>query len=180
MFLRHGRSLVLTVPWFWLLLFFAVPFFILLRISVTDMGEGLNPFAPLVTSDNGQVSLHLKLSNYVSLLHDADSGWLQTLYTESYLLSLKYALWTTLLCLFFGYPFAYFLARSQPSVRPLLLLMVMLLLQLIVMASPLLNLKQKNSRAQKVKLNAGSSITMRSKNLCYRISLGHVKLCKSH
>jgi len=31
-----------------------------------------------------------------------------------------------LLCLFFGYPFAYFLARSKPSVRPLLLLMVML------------------------------------------------------
>ena len=83
MFLRHGRSLVLTVPWFWLLLFFAVPFFILLRISVTDMGEGLNPFAPIIASDNGQVSLLLKLSNYVSLLHDADSGWLQTLYTES-------------------------------------------------------------------------------------------------
>ena len=126
MFLHHGRSLVLTVPWFWLLLFFAVPFFILLRISVTDMGEGLNPFAPIIASDNGQLSLHLKLSNYVSLLYDADSGWLQTLYTESYLLSLKYALWTTLLCLFFGYPFAYFLARSKPSVRPLLLLMVML------------------------------------------------------
>ena len=31
-----------------------------------------------------------------------------------------------MLCLFFGYPFAYFLARSKPSVRPLLLLMVML------------------------------------------------------
>jgi putrescine transport system permease protein len=125
-FLRHGRKFVLTLPWFWLLLFFAVPFFILLRISVTDMGEGLNPFAPLVTSENGELSLHLKLSNYASLLHDSDNGWLQTLYTESYLLSLKYALWTTLLCLFFGYPFAYFLARSRPSIRPLLLLMVML------------------------------------------------------
>jgi putrescine transport system permease protein len=30
------------------------------------------------------------------------------------------------LCLFFGYPFAYFLARSPSSIRPLLLLMVML------------------------------------------------------
>ena len=39
---------------------------------------------------------------------------------------MKYALWTTLLCLFFGYPFAYFLARSPAAVRPLLLLMVML------------------------------------------------------
>ena len=124
--LRFGRHGVLAVPWFWLLLFFAVPFFILLRISVTDMGEGLDPFAPLIESRNGQVMLHLKLANYVSLLKDTDTGWFQTLYTESYLLSLKYALWTTLLCLLAGYPFAYFLARSQPSVRPMLLLMVML------------------------------------------------------
>jgi putrescine transport system permease protein len=87
--LRFGRHGVLSVPWFWLLLFFAVPFFILLRISVTDMGEGLDPFAPLIETRNGQVMLHLKLANYVSLLKDTDTGWLQTLYTESYLLSLK-------------------------------------------------------------------------------------------
>ena len=123
---QRGRALVLGVPWFWLLLFFAVPFFILLRMSVTDMGEGLDPFAPLIQTNAGQVSLHLKLANYISLLLDTDSGWGQTLYIESYALSLKYALWTTLLCLFFGYPFAYFLARSDSQVRPLLLLMVML------------------------------------------------------
>ena len=124
--LRYGRLGLVSVPWFWLLLFFAVPFFILLRISVTDMGEGLDPFAPLIETRNGQVMLHLKLANYVSLFKDMDTGWLQTLYTESYLLSLKYALWTTLLCLLVGYPFAYFVARSQPAVRTLLLLMVML------------------------------------------------------
>lgn len=119
--------MLLAVPWFWLLLFFAVPFFILLRISVTDMGEGLDPFAPLAEIRDGHLLLHLKLANYLTLLQDVDTGnWLQTLYTESYLLSLKYALWTTLLCLFFGYPFAYFLARSPAAVRPLLLLMVML------------------------------------------------------
>lgn len=123
---KRGRALVLGIPWFWLLLFFAVPFFILLRISVTDMGEGLNPFAPLIRNDTGQLSLHLKLSHYVSLLLDLETGWGDTLYIESYGLSLKYAFWTTLLCLFFGYPFAYFLARSEPRVRPLLLLMVML------------------------------------------------------
>jgi putrescine transport system permease protein len=91
------------------------------------MGEGLDPFAPLAEIRDGHLLLHLKLANYLTLLQDVDTGnWLQTLYTESYLLSLKYALWTTLLCLFFGYPFAYFLARSPAAVRPLLLLMVML------------------------------------------------------
>ena len=123
---QRGRSLVLGIPWFWLLLFFAVPFLILLRISVTDMGEGLDPFAPLVQTNAGEVTLHLKLANYVSLLLDADAGWGQTLYVESYVLSVKYAFWTTVLCLFFGYPFAYFLARSAPHLRPLLLLLVML------------------------------------------------------
>jgi len=123
---QRGRSLVLGIPWFWLLLFFAVPFFILLRMSVTDMGEGLDPFAPLVQTQAGQVTLHLKFANYVSLLLDTDLGWGQTLYLESYVLSVKYAFWTTLLCLLLGYPFAYFLARSEPHLRPLLLLMVML------------------------------------------------------
>ena len=126
LFVPQGRSLVLAVPWFWLLLFFAVPFVILLRISVTDMGEGLDPFAPLAELRDGHLMLHLKFSNYVSLMDDADTGWLHTLYTESYLLSLKYALLTTALCLFLGYPFAYFMARSPENLRPLLLLMVML------------------------------------------------------
>ena len=31
-----------------------------------------------------------------------------------------------MLCLLIGYPFAYFIARSAPSVRPALLMMVML------------------------------------------------------
>ncbi|NDC61039.1 MAG: ABC transporter permease subunit [Betaproteobacteria bacterium] len=124
--LQRGRGLVLAVPWFWLLLFFAVPFLILLRISVTDMGEGLDPFAPLVHMDAGRATLHLKLANYLSLLIDPESGWGETLYIESYGLSLKYALWTTVLSLLLGYPFAYFLARSSPKIRPLLLLMVML------------------------------------------------------
>lgn len=123
---QRGRSLVLGIPWFWLLLFFAVPFLILLRISVTDMGEGLDPFAPLVQTNAGEITLHLKLANYVSLLLDVDAGWGQTLYVESYVLSVKYAFWTTVLCLVLGYPFAYFLARSAPHLRPLLLLLVML------------------------------------------------------
>ena len=60
LFVPQGRSLVLAVPWFWLLLFFAVPFVILLRISVTDMGEGLDPFAPLAELRDGHLMLHLK------------------------------------------------------------------------------------------------------------------------
>lgn len=125
--LRLGRRTVLGIPTVWLWVFFAVPFLILLRLSVTDMGDQLNPFASLLShTETGGWKLHLKLSHYISLVVD-DSGALgQTLYTESYLLSLKYAFWTTIFCLLLGYPFAYFMARSAAHHRPLLLLMVML------------------------------------------------------
>ncbi len=125
--LRLGRRTVLGIPFVWLCIFFAVPFLILLRLSVTDMGDQLNPFASLLShTEAGGWKLHLKLSNYLSLFVDESGEWGQTLYTESYVLSLKYAFWTTFFCLVLGYPFAYFLARSPDYARPILLLMVML------------------------------------------------------
>jgi putrescine transport system permease protein len=125
--LRLGRRTVLGIPFVWLWVFFAVPFLILLRLSVTDMGDQLNPFASLLShTEAGGWKLHLKLSHYISLVVDDSGEFGQTLYTESYLLSLKYAFWTTFFCLLLGYPFAYFLARSSANTRPVLLLLVML------------------------------------------------------
>jgi putrescine transport system permease protein len=125
--LRLGRRTVLGIPFVWLWVFFAVPFLILLRLSVTDMGDQLNPFASLLShTEAGGWKLHLKVSHYISLVVDDSGEFGQTLYTESYLLSLKYAFWTTFFCLLLGYPFAYFLARSSANTRPVLLLLVML------------------------------------------------------
>jgi len=120
------RRLVIGVPYLWLLVFFALPFLILLRISITDMGEGVNPFAPILASTDGKWQLILKLDNFLALFRDENGEWGATLYTDAYLTSLKYALWTTLSCLFIGYPFAYFMARAKPSRRPIYLMMVML------------------------------------------------------
>lgn len=126
-FLRPGRRTVIGIPNLWLWVFFAAPFLILLRLSVTDMGEQLNPFAPLLThSDAEGWKLNLKLSHYLSLLIDRNGQWGDTLYIGSYLLSLKYAFWTTVFCLILGYPFAYFIARSSEHVRTVLLMLVML------------------------------------------------------
>ncbi|MDP2065501.1 MAG: ABC transporter permease [Burkholderiaceae bacterium] len=109
----------------WLLVFFFLPFLVLLYISFVDMGNGVNPFKPIWDSETGVLSL--KYENYWSIFRDGDGGALfETLYIEAYLRSLGYALWTALLCLFLGYPFAYFIARSSPAARPALLMMVML------------------------------------------------------
>ncbi len=121
-----GRDAVLAIPFGWLVVFFALPFLILLRISVTDMGELLDPFAPIFRYENHFWHIHIKPEVFLSLFQDEDQKWGHTLYVESYLLSLKYAFWTTSICLLVGYPFAYFLARSNPAYRSLLLLMVML------------------------------------------------------
>ena len=131
---RHtlGRRLVIGVPYGWLVLFFVLPFLILLRISVTDMGAGVDPFAPVVERVDGAWRLVLKVQNYLSIFHDSaqsgvgGSGTGPTIYVEAYLTSLKYAFFTMVLCLGLGYPFAYFLARARPAVRPVLLMLVML------------------------------------------------------
>jgi putrescine transport system permease protein len=119
-----GRRFVIGVPYVWLLLFFVLPFLILLRISVTDMGNGVDPFAPLIETSGDAWRLMLEFKNYIAIFSDAVDG--KTIYVDAYQTSLKYAALTTLLCLLIGYPFAYFLARCHASVRPALLMLVML------------------------------------------------------
>jgi putrescine transport system permease protein len=126
---RLGRRFVIGVPYVWLLLFFLLPFLILLRISVTDMGNGVDPFAPLIKTVDASWHILLRFGNYVSIFTDSAAGaegFGYTIYMEAYRTSLKFASLTTLLCLLIGYPFAYFLARSRPSIRPALLMLVML------------------------------------------------------
>ena len=122
--LNSGRRFVIGVPYIWLLLFFATPFLILLRISVTDMASGVDPFAPLIDTSGDAWRLMLEFKNYTSIFSDGVDG--STIYVDAYKTSLKYAALTTLLCLLIGYPFAYFLARCKPSIRPSLLMLVML------------------------------------------------------
>jgi putrescine transport system permease protein len=112
-----GRLAVIGLPYTWLLLFFLLPFFIVLRISLAEMGDV--SAKDLVSVQDGMLQLRLKFSDYVAITQDH-------LYFNTYLRSLKYAAVTTVLCLLVGYPFAYFMARARPTVQPALLMLVML------------------------------------------------------
>lgn len=112
-----GRVAVIGIPYLWLLVFFLLPFLIVMKISVSEM-ETVN-FKDLISVNEGVLQLSLRFSNYVFLTED-------DLYLKTYFSSLKYAGVTTLLCLFIGYPFAYFMARAKPTVQPALLMLVML------------------------------------------------------
>ena len=120
-----GRRFVIGVPYTWLILFFLLPFLILLYISFVDMRGSINPFKPIWDVETG--TLILRYENYLSIFRTEEGAPLfRTIYVDAYLRSIWYALATAVLCLVIGYPFAYFIARSPASIRPALLLMVML------------------------------------------------------
>jgi putrescine transport system permease protein len=115
-----GRTFVTAVPYLWLLLFFLVPFIIVLKISLSELRLGMPPYEPIVTYVAGKaLEFKLNLANYVFLFEDP-------LYRNAYLNSLKTSAISTLLCLLIGYPMAYGIARSSPAWRNILLLLVML------------------------------------------------------
>jgi putrescine transport system permease protein len=117
LFRAHSRKAVISVPVVWLLIFMLLPFFIILRISFADM-ENVR-FVPLTQFKDGVFSLSLNFSHYLFLLKDS-------LYYKTYINSVINAGVTTLVCLFIGYPFAYFMARAKATVQPALLMLVML------------------------------------------------------
>jgi putrescine transport system permease protein len=117
---RAWRIFVIAVPYFWLLLFFLIPFVFVFKISFADPIIGQPPFTPLINSSgHGAGLFHATLDNYRYLFKD-------NLYTLSYLKSLQIALVSTVLCLFLGYPIAYGIARARQPYRNLLLLLVIL------------------------------------------------------
>ncbi|MGC3996905.1 MAG: ABC transporter permease subunit [Anaeromyxobacter sp.] len=114
---RYGRRLLIGVPFTWLLLFFLLPFAIILKISVSQVDE--ISYRSLVTYQDGVVNVALDLGQYFAITQDQ-------LYVIAYIDSIKYAAATTLACLVIGYPFAYFMARARPGRQPALLMLVML------------------------------------------------------
>lgn len=118
---RRGRFLVTMLPMLWLLLFFAVPFLIVLKISFAEAVFGQSPpYTPLVEqAADGATSLRLHAGSYALLLQDP-------LYVAAYLKSLLFAGVSTLFCLLLGYPIAYGIARARPTWRMLLLVLVIL------------------------------------------------------
>ena len=117
---KLGRFLVILPPYGWLILFFMVPFLIVLKISLSELQAAIPPYKPILDwAGGGLPQLHLNFENYAYLFSD-------DLYVLAYLNSLKVAAFSTVLTLLIGYPMAYTIARSPPRLRnPLLMLVVL-------------------------------------------------------
>ncbi|SIQ79350.1 ABC transporter permease subunit [Marinobacterium stanieri] len=118
--LPPARNLIIAVPWFWLALFFLLPFLFVLKISLSEPTLAQPPYMDLIREiEDGFVTLVINFSNYQLLLEDS-------LYLSALWGSLKVAGISTLFCLLIGYPMAYAIARSPVHWRlPLLMLIIL-------------------------------------------------------
>lgn len=113
------RTLAVAPPFIWLTLVLLLPFLLVLKISFADLKFGVPPYTALAQLQDQAITIALNLRGYALLFSDS-------LYIATYLNSVKMALITTLCCMVIGYPMAYYIARSHPSVRNLLLLGIIL------------------------------------------------------
>ncbi len=111
---------VIGLPYLWMLVFFAIPFLIVLKISFARLAIAMPPYTPILAVDNAQLVLKLNLSNFQQL------GALQNGYVAAYLSSLKIAAIATFLTLLVGYPMAYVIARLPTSSRNIAMMLVVL------------------------------------------------------
>lgn len=118
--LRSSPFWVIVLPYAWALLFFLIPFFIVLKISFSDLRLGLPPYGPFLEwVEQGVLFIKLNFTNYSFIATDS-------LYLLSYLDSFLIAFMGTVGCLILGYPLAYGLSKTSPRWRTVLLMLVVL------------------------------------------------------
>lgn len=118
--LDAGRRFVIAIPYLWLAIFFLVPFFIVLKIALSEVAAALPPVAPILTwTQENVLQLQLHFSNFTFVLKD-------DLYVAAFLHSVEIAAVSTLLALLVGYPMAYGIARAPSQWRNVLFLLVAL------------------------------------------------------
>ena len=115
---------VILMPYAWLVLFFLIPFLIVLKISLSTTTIAQPPYTPTFDFAAGIGGLKeslaaLSFDNYVQLIAD-------NLYVSSYLRSLEIAALSTVILLVLGYPVAYGMARVPRRWQGLLLVLVIL------------------------------------------------------
>ena len=111
---RSGWSdLIVGLPYLWLVLFFLLPFLIVVAMSVATKTPTAPPFS------FGGEHPWINLGGYARLFGDA-------LYVRAFLISLMNAATATFFCLLIGYPMALALTRVSKSWRNILLMLVIL------------------------------------------------------
>jgi putrescine transport system permease protein len=115
-----GRRLVIALPLIWLAVFFFLPLVETLQVSFTSPRRGIPPYEPLWGIGVDGFFTNFTTGNYALLLQ----YWSD--YFGPAFNSIKLAFFSTLVCLLFAYPMAWWIARSNEKWRTILLVLVML------------------------------------------------------
>ena len=115
-----GRRLVISVPLFWVFIFFICPCIILIKISFSESVIASPPYTSVIDWLNGYIlQIRLNLGNYMTLFTDE-------MYVRGFFTSILIAGTSTICCLIVGFPMAYAIARSSEHMRHILLMLVVL------------------------------------------------------
>ncbi|HBV56254.1 MAG TPA: putrescine/spermidine ABC transporter permease [Rhodobacteraceae bacterium] len=115
---------LVSVPYFWLLILFLVPFLIVLKISLSDTALAIPPYTPTLDLAEGWAGIKaffagLDFENFTFLTEDP-------LYWKAYFSSLQIATISTTLALLVGFPIAYGMAQAPDEWRTTLMMLVIL------------------------------------------------------
>ena len=117
--------LVIIVPYLWLLVFFLVPFVIVFKISLSQTAIAMPPYTPALRLADG-IGRPLRRLTGAQLrqlrLAHRRPALLQRLSLERH----RSPAISTVLTLLVGYPIAYGMARAPATIRPTLLMLVIL------------------------------------------------------
>ena len=121
---RERSALAAIVPFLWLTIFFAFPFLLVAKLSLSDAALAMPPYAPRIDWSQGLAGIQAFLAGldgetYARLTQDR-------LYLDAYLSSLRLAATGTLILLLIGYPIAYGISRCPPRLRQALVMAVIL------------------------------------------------------
>src|SRR5262245_53478888 len=119
-----GARAVVLLPYLWLVIFFLVPFAIVLKISFSQTALAQPPYMPVFDAAAGWAGLkelvrQLSADSFRLLVSDS-------IYLWSYLKSLKIAAISTAVLLVVGYPIAYGMARAPRAWQPPLVMAIVL------------------------------------------------------
>ena len=123
--MRRSRSgLAALLPFLWLAVFFAFPFILVAKLSLSHTVLAIPPYAPRLDLSQGLAGLEAFLAGlsgetYGRLTQDR-------LYLDAYLSSLRIAGLAASLLLLIGYPIAYGISRCPPRTRQALVMAVIL------------------------------------------------------
>ncbi len=116
----RDKWLIISLPYAWLVLFFLFPFFIIFKISLSEVQIGIPPYHNIFEwGPDLLLKIRIHFASYWTVFTD-------DFYVHAAFSSLRIALFSTFGCLIIGYMIAYAVSRAKVSWRMPLLLMVAL------------------------------------------------------